>query len=273
MEIYIEDCIIENFLVTFLILKSMQKFFKFQITKFRIIFASFIASVLSVTYPILGYNGIFLTIFKLFIGLLVVCVAIKDKKIISKYLVFLLMTSAYAGLNFLVYYIAYGTINVNDNFPTYILIFLIMLFYYLTTLIFTFLNKKLTISNFVFEIKICNNGNEYFLSAFLDSGNCLLDNDLTPVCIINFNVFNMLYKNINLDDLILKNFKDLKNPHYIKSNFASGSSKMLVFKVDVLKINLQERNIIIKNASLGISYSKFNKNFKTDVLLNINSFI
>jgi len=212
-------------------------------------------------------------LFKLLVGILIVSIAVKGNNIIAKYLIFLLLTSIYAGLNFLIYYLAYGTFNVQDNFPTYILFFLIFLFYYLTNLIFTFLNKKLVISNFVFDVIIFNDKKEYKITAFLDSGNCLLDQDLTPVSIINFKTFSKMFSEIKFDDLLTKNFKHMKSPHYIKSNFAIGGSKMLTFKVDLIKILTNSKEIELHNASLGISYAKFNKNFKSDMLLNINSFI
>lgn len=273
MTVYIEDCLIENFVVTYLIIKCVSFCFKITIKKSRLILSCLLAAVISTFYPLINLNSFLLTIFKLCVGFLITLIDFDKNHFIAKYLAFIFFTALYAGLNIMFYFLIYGTILSYDNFPTYILLFLLVLIYFMVVMCIKFARKKLAISNFVYKVKITNIGKYIMFNAFLDSGNTLLDEDLSPIFIINTNLFNRLYKDISFSDLLTKNFKNLKEPHYIKSAFAYGSGKLLVFCVDNLQII---ENDTVKyeflNAKLGISYSNFNKNFGCDMLLNINAF-
>lgn len=275
MIVYVEDCLIENFVVTFLILKCVCLCFKLKLNKIKIILACLFASTISVLYPLVQINNVLLVVLKLSVGFIIVAIAFDKNNIVAKYITFVFFTALYAGLNILFYYFLYGSVVVYDNFPTYVLLGLLLLIYFLTKQCISLARKKLTISNFVYKVKIKHQGKTIEASAFLDSGNTLTDNDSAPVFIINSKLFNKLYKNISISDLLTKNFKNLNNPHYIKSGFASGSGKILVFSVDcveIMEIN-NVKKIELTNAKLGISYSNFNKNFNCDMLLNINMFV
>lgn len=269
MIVYIEDCLIENFFVTFLVLKCIIAFFKIRSSNIRIIFASIFGAIIALIYPILHINNYLLIIMKLFVAYLIINIAFNYKNIFAKYVAFIFFTALFAGLNILFYYLIYGSLNVTDNFPTYVLLFLIFLIYYMVIAVVKFASQKLAIANFVYKVKICERGKEITINAFLDSGNSLQDDDLSPILIINQKVFNKLYKDISFSDLLVKNFKHLKQPHYVKSCFASGSAKILVFCVDMVLIATNDKQIEIRNAKLGVSYAKFSKETDCDMLLNI----
>ncbi len=272
--VYVEDCLIENFVVTFLVLKCVCLCFKLKENKIRIFGACIFASIISVLYPLVQLNNILLVVLKLSVGFIIVAIALSREYFLAKYISFVFFTALYAGLNILIYYFTYGHLDVYDNFPTYILLGLLLLIYFLTKQCINLARKKLTIANFVYKVKITHQGKTIETNAFLDSGNTLTDTDSTPVFVINSNLFNKLYKNISLSDLLTKNFKNLNNPHYIKSGFANGSGKILVFSVDHVVVETNNiKKIEITNAKLGISYSNFNKNFNCDMLLNINMFV
>ena len=136
------------------------------------------------------------------------------------------------------------------------------------------MQKNFVISNFVYEVTIINDENILRDTAFLDSGNTLIDQEThTPIFIINYKLFSKLYKDVKLEDILSKNYKTLKDPRYIKSGFASGSGKILIFTVDFVEILSKNMQKTIKNAKLGLVYSAFNKNFNCNMLLNINSFV
>ena len=272
MVVYIEDCLIENFVVTFLILKSMCLMFKFTISKVRLFTACILASILATIYPLFYLSGILLILLKLCIGVIITAIAFNDK-IFSKFIMFMIFTAIYGGLNVAIYYIIYGAITINNNFPTYILLIMLLAIYYLVSLCIKVIQKQAAINNFVYKVRILDDKNQVETKAFLDSGNTLLDQDSTPILIINYSLFNKLYSDIQFDDLLTKNFKTLKNPHYVKSAFASGGANLLVFCVDEVQIDINNSFKILKNAKLGVSYAKFNKNFNCDMLLNINIFV
>lgn len=272
MIVYIEDCLIENFFVTFLILKSMSNFLKFSTSKIRLVCACLFASVVSTFYPLLYFDGILLIALKLVVGVVIICIAYKQK-ILSKYIIFMFFTAIFGGLNIAVYYLIYGSIFVNDNFPSYLLIAFLFAVYYLLNMCIKLINKRAVISNFEYAVKIFDGDLIVTTKAFLDSGNTLLDQDSTPILIINYKLFNKLYCDIEISDILAKNYKSLKNPHYVKSKFASGGANILVFDVDEVQIDIAEKQKVLKNAKLGVSYARFNQNFNCDMLLNINIFV
>lgn len=273
MTVYIEDCIIENFVVTFLVIMCVNASLKAKTNKLKVIIACTFASASATFYPLLGLNGFLLFLLKACIGILIVAIVYSSKNFLAKYLAFMFFTALYGGLNMLTYYAVYGTLNVVDNFPTYILLGILLTAYFVIKMSIKYAQKKFVISNFVYNVKITNNGDTFCINAFLDSGNALLDEDSTPIFIINATLFNKLYKNISFSDLLVKNFKNLKEPHYVKSCFASGGANILVFSVE--RVQICENSKITKeftNARLGVSYAKFAKNFDCDMLLNICAF-
>ena len=237
------------------------------------VLVSLLGGAVATFYPIFNFSGILLIAFKLCAGVIIVYFYSGKNKMLAKYIAFILLTALYAGINILVYYMAYGTLNINDNFATHVLLVLLYVVYYFFNSCLKLLKKNLTITNFVYNVKICNDNKEFFDTAFLDSGNTLLDSlDGCPIFIINFKLFKKLYNNISIEDILAKNYKNLTQPHYVKSGFASGGAKILTFVVPQMEILSSHKNITIKNAHLGLVYSKFNKNFNCNMLLNINVF-
>ena len=273
MVIYIEDCLIENFFVTLLLLLTTRRLFKDEASNFKITIASLFGAVISVLYPIFNLQGALLIIFKLAIGVIIVCIALSNKNLIAKYIVFMFATALYGGINILVYSMAYETMEIDDNFPTYILLILLFATYYFCIMLIKLFEKRKVIANFVYDVSIINDDKIIQDVAFLDSGNVLMDTDGSPIFIINMTIFNKLYDDISFEDLLTKNFKHLKSPHYVKSGFASGGGKLLVFSVGILKIQTFDKIIQINNARLGISYTRFDKNFNCNMLLNANAFL
>lgn len=272
MVIYIEDVIIENFLVTLLLLLCLNKLFKIKSSKLRLATVSALAGILSTVYPLISVNGILEIVFKLCFGVVIIYIYSGKAKMFAKYLSFIFLTALFGGINILVYYFAYGTMEISDNFPTYVLIFLLFIIYYLLNSCIKLMQKGFVVSNFIYDIEITDNNISLKDKAFLDSGNTLLDEEGSPVFIINIILFNKLYKNIKIEDLLIKNYQNLKDPHYIKSGYATGGGKILVFSVDKLKIFSSNSNMDIKNAKIGVVYSSFDKNFNCNMLLNINAF-
>ena len=273
MIVYIEDCLIENFLVTYLLLLTLGKVFKEKKANLKLVGVSLLGGLLSILYPLVQISGILLVLLKLAIGLILVCLYNPKGNLLAKYLTFIFLTGLYGGLNILIYNLIYVTTDIADNFPTYILIILLFLIYYLSISLIKLFEKRNVIVNFVYEVAIFNDEKIIYEMAFLDSGNTLVDPyDNLPVFVINAKLFSKLYKDISFEDLLTKNFKNLKNPHYIKSGFAGGTGKLLAFKIDRLEIKITDKNIQINNPTLCISYIGFEKNFKCNMLLGINAF-
>ena len=150
MTIYIEDSIIENFFVTYLLLLCLNKIFGINQKKIRLFFASLLAGIIATFYPLINVSQTLLIIFKLCAGVIIVYAYSGSKhKILAKYIAFMLLTALYAGINILVYYIAYGTLNITENFATHVLIILLYVVYYLFNSCLKLLKK-----NFITKLKI-----------------------------------------------------------------------------------------------------------------------
>ena len=211
MEVYIEDVLIENFFVTLLILLCINKVFKTKPKKIRVVLASLLGAIFALCQPIFSHFWELELIFKLACGVLIVWLNSGTNKLVAKYLTMLLFTTMYAGINLFVYYLAFGTINVLDNFATHILLVILFVSYYIINSCLGLMQKNFVVSSFVYGIKITNANGQFKDVAFLDSGNALIDPQTnSPVFIINFKLFSKLYKDITISDILIKNYKTQK---------------------------------------------------------------
>ena len=79
MIVYIEDTLIENFLVTYLILNIVFSFVCQDKNKIRHLLASIFGAVVALLYPILNLNGILVFLLKMMLGYIITIIAYKAK--------------------------------------------------------------------------------------------------------------------------------------------------------------------------------------------------
>lgn len=130
------------------------------------------------------------------------------------------------------------------------------------------ISESKKISSFSFQLKIVDNGREIVEEGYLDSGNVLRDKvSGKPVVLINFEVFHKLYDKVSFVSAVAKtyDYSTFKNGHFLSINSVGGKGEILVFSVDELWIG---KNKFVKNATLGLSFSGFEKSFGKNVLLN-----
>jgi|GEM_PF-2893664 len=116
---------------------------------------------------------------------------------------------------------------------------------------------------FEYKITFYEKENVFSAIAYLDSGNFLEDN-LTglPIVIVDYNVFFHL-SGCRIEDLLI-NKCNLKNSHYINYSTISGSEKMLVFDIDRVEIDGQE-----KKCHLGLNLKGFEKGYSALFGVNV----
>ena len=105
--------------------------------------------------------------------------------------------------------------------------------------------------------------------GYLDSGNVLYDTiTKKPIVLVTYDVFHKFYEDVSLMSLITKDVSScsIKNGHYIKINSVGKGTIILIFTVDQLKVEGDER--MYKNVALGVSFSGFEKSFGKNVLLH-----
>lgn len=235
--IYIDELIILNFIVDFLILKTTSKILKLNVTTLRIILSSLFGEI-SLLYLFVNLNNLELTIFKLLIGVIMNLIAFSynDLKEFIKRLIYFYMFSFFLGGT--LYYLKIESLVKYQYYLLLIPIIMNILKY------FTYNLKNIISLRHKVTIYL-KNGKVLYLNGYMDTGNTLKE----PYSNKNVIIIN---KNIN-ENFFLVPFKTIDNSSLIKC-----------FKPKKVYIDgLGERKDIV----VGISNKKF-KGF--NCLLNYN---
>ncbi len=235
--IYIDELIILNFIIDFLILKTTSKILKLNTTRLKIILSSLFGEI-SLLYLFINLNNIELTIFKLLIGIIMNLIAFgfNDIKEFVKNLIYFYMFSFFLGGT--LYYLKIESLVKYQYYLILIPLIMNILKY------FTYNLKNIISLRHKVTIYL-KNGKILYLNGYMDTGNTLKD----PYSNKNVIIIN---KEIN-ENYFLVPFKTIDNSSFIKC-----------FKPKKVYIDgLGERNDIV----VGISNKKF-KGF--NCLLNYN---
>lgn len=280
MVIYIEQILIDNFIINYFIILTLSFIFKVKLKKINIILSSALGSVVALITPILNFNLLFSVLSKLLLSLSMVAILKrynKFKEFILYYLSFLIITFMFGGACLFILTMFDNNFSAS-NYYSYSLplgVIVIITFFLTVTLknIFSNLYARKKVSSFVYKIKVYNNNEFDELTAYLDSGNFLKDN-LTnkPITIIDYNSLKNLFKNVSLTDILLNKTQNLstefKNPHLMNVSSVSMTSKLLVLEVDKLEIYLENKVNIIEQACIGLSIKTFINDLGYNALLN-----
>lgn len=261
MKIVIEYVLIENFLINLIVLKTVALFLK---EKGRLLLLSAaLGAVVTLLCPILNLTTFGSFLLQAGCAVFYVCISFKFsgfKKFAYLYLSYFAAAFLYGGAC----YFFEGLFN---QASLIIVLLVVVAVYICVNFLFKRRQKKKSLENFCFDIKIVVGGQEFDFKAFLDSGNFLSD-PITgkPVCLINFKAFSTLFKEIELEDVLRKNdkLKKLKFAHFINFNTLNSSDKILVFQADTLKIGQKS----FDRPTLGLSLKNFNQTFGTDIILH-----
>ena len=271
MTVFIEDTIIENFLVTYLILHIVFSFVLEEKSMLRIVFASIFASMVALLYPIINLSGTLLLILKLFTGYIITLIAYKTvllKNQIFFFVMFMFTTAVYGGINLMIYYCLYGDFASSQKLPTVLIVCVFCVVSYFLNQCKIKLYSKKQINNFLFDVTITNNNWVLKTKAYLDTGNVLKDNKTQkPITLINFKVFEELNPDFTIDKLITKNLSGLQNGRYITVKTATSTNTLLVFDADKLEIKDINQSKIITSPSFALSKVKIT-GLNCDVILN-----
>lgn len=281
MIIYIEQVLIDNFIINFFIILTLKAILKAKINKINMVLSSLLGSVVALLLPLFGFNLIINSLVKILLSLVMVIILkkfVKLKEYILYYLTFLLITFLYGGacLFILMYFDKNFKIN---NFTTYslplgvivLIVFFIMIV--IKNIFKNFYNRK-NINNYVYKIVIENNAEKDELLGFLDSGNTLVDS-LTgkPITVVNYSSLKNVLKDISITDIILnketKLNKFFKNVHIIETtSIGNNKNKILIIEVEKLEIYLDNSVNIINNAIIGLTLKNFINDLGYNALLN-----
>ena len=204
--IYIDELILLNFIIDFLILKSTSKILKLNNTTLKIVLSSVFGEI-SILYLFINLNNIELTIFKLLIGIIMNLIAFgfDDIKEFIKNVIYFYMFSFFLGGA--LYYLKIESLVKYQYYLLLIPLIMNILKY------FTYNLKNIISLRHKVTIYL-KNGKVLYLNGYMDTGNTLKDPYSNKnVIIINKdideNFFLVPYKTIDNSSLI-KCFKPKK---------------------------------------------------------------
>ncbi len=274
MIVYIEDVLIENFLVTYLIISMSYLIISQKPKLARHILASLLGACIALVYPLLSLNTPLLTLLKICFGFVISLVAYsgKTKKQLLFYLIFMFTTAIYGGINLMISFCIYGDFSTQQKLPTILIVFVLLIVTYLIKQCERVIYKRKKISNFIYDVVIKNNDQVVKTKAYLDTGNVLVDPvDNRPVTLVGYKVFQKLCSEFAATNFLTKSTTGLKNGHYINVKTATGNDSLLVFDIDSLEIKNSEKSLQIENPIFALSKVKLS-GLDCDVILNANLF-
>ena len=238
MTIYLDLVMILNFVIDFILLLTVSLILKRNVKITRIILGSFFGGI-SILFLFFNINSILLFLFKLIMSIFMILITFGFKTI--KYtlvnLLYLYMSSIVLGgflyfLNLEFSYKHIGIIFFNNglsiNFIFLIIFSPIILYIYIKQT----KNLRYNYSNY-YNIEIVKKSKKYKYTAYMDSGNVLVDN-LTKKCVILIDKRKLLF-----------NIKEFRLIPYMGVN---GNNMIKVVKIDKLIFNNKEYD----NVLLGI---------------------
>ena len=252
MKIYLDLIMILNFAIDFILLLTVSLILKRNVKLTRIMLGSFVGG-LSILFLFFNINSFILFLLKLFISILMILITFgyKTLKYTLVNLLYLYMSSIVLGgflyfLNLEFSYKHIGIIFFNNglsiNFIFLILFSPLILYIYIKQT----KNLRYNYSNY-YNIEIINNNKKYKYTAYMDSGNVLVDT-LTNKPVILIDKRKLLF-----------NIKEFRLIPYMGVN---GSNIIKVIKIDKLIFNNKEYSNILLGIMDKISLDGI------DVILN-----
>lgn len=264
--VYIEQVVIDNVVINYILLFLTGKILSLNIKKSRIFIASFFGMLVTLVYPLLSFDGILLLIFKTLLGIVIISISFEYKtlkKFLLIFLTFVFLTGIFGGLIFAILLaispdlkLENGTFIYTHNVPIGVYILITSIIAKVSFDIFSQSKKRISFKQLEYQMKVKNKGKEFDLKVFLDTGNLLLDTKTQkPVIVVSFKTFKKIF-NLKTHDFILGNYI-IPSSRYISVQFATKSARMLIFPVDSVEIFSNEKTKSITNAILGLGTFNF----------------
>jgi len=230
MKIYLDLVMILNFVIDFILLLTVSLILKRNVSITRIMLGAFIGGI-SIIFLFFNINSITLFLFKIIISIFMTIISFKyiNLKYTLVNLLYLYMSSIILGgflylLNIQFSYKQIGIIFINNglsiNFIFLLITSPIILYIYIKQT----KNLRYNYSNY-YNIEIINKNKKYKYTAYMDSGNVLIDN-LTKKSVILIDKRKLLF--------------DIKEFRLIPYIGVNGSNMIKVIKIDKLLFNNKE---------------------------------
>lgn len=265
MEIYIEDAILQNVIINFMLLEISQKAILQKCRKLKTFFVSILGACFAVGLTFFQFSTFLTFAIKMICGILMTVIMIKNfklKQFLLFYFVFLSSTFIMGGL-------CMALQNLFQNKLSGVVIVLAIFVFYiiLKNLLKQFYVKK-KLNNFYYKLQLILSDKKVNIKAYLDSGNLLQDKSTgCPILIIDYKTFEQLFgEKISIIDYLQNRLDKKLKGKYLNYQTVNGQSKMFVCSIDkvILKTN---NNIEELNVMLGLT-SNFDTSFDCQGLLS-----
>ena len=268
MKIYIEYVLLQNIIINYFLIYLSILSIKIIPNKWRIFFSAFLGALGSIIYPYV-INVYIINMYKVALAFVMVWMAVgkaKTKNILFAMLALCVYTYCFGGL---IYALGGQSILSGYLISSRIMWSIcgaIVAFFVVMKMFTKRQYKWHKAKQYVYEITLFNDNRHFSTTAYLDTGNNLMDNDHTPITIITPAVLVNIC-DISLAQLFKKDLTNttLKHVHFLNYGTVSSNGKMLVFKIDKISIKNQNTSYTYSNASCGLVYKQMHK---YNVLLN-----
>lgn len=259
MEVYIEDAILQNLLINFMLLKLTAFCIRDKISFIKIFLSATVGTIFAVILVFFNLNFYFSLVLKALCGLIMILIVTKKisiKKFLFSYFIFLTSTFIMGGL----------ILSLQNSFSgfdiNYALLVIFVFYVILKNLVNEFYRKR-TVTNFIYDLTLQNENKKIDIRVYLDSGNLLQDDKSgLPILIVNFNTFEKIFiDKVNIFDYLTQKLDKKIKGHYIVYRTLSGTDKMFVCKIDKISIKNTFKKEI--NVLLGLGKNTFkNKDYE-----------
>ncbi len=243
MIIYVEDVLINNFIIDYLTLKATFALTGTPLSKGRLFLCAFFGSILALIFPLIESEKVLSSIIRVVSGCLITLIAYKGKSL-RKYF---LNTAVFFTYTFLLIGVILGISSLlNLNVENSIIISFIALPVYFLLKIFgaviTYLYRQKSVRVLTYRVELSLMNKKVNCTGFLDTGNGLYYKD-NPVIVCNKDfALSLMGENVGKIKLNKMPFSTV-----------NGNGENLCFNLDLIKIYLTDKPNIFNNVTIMVS--------------------
>lgn len=269
MKIYIEEFVAINSLMywTFLFLTCYIS--KFETSKFRLIAGSLIGGITSLLFSSPNLSQLEIVFLQIVLCGFLASFLVKNlnaKKFVTTFFIITLLSNIFsfilAGCKKLI--IKNNTI-ISSRLPTLLSLAIIFLIFLILKFLLDLVRQKLKQTTNLIETELEYKNKKIKTIGLVDTGNNLCFKN-SPVSFINFEIFSKL-TGISLTDFLSKNYC-INNSDFVNVNSLAGTKKLLLIKLNKIKLKIQNKYQIIENPQVAVSLKINKKDYK--MILNHN---
>lgn len=283
MELYIEYVIIDNIVINTLILLCVKATMKLKAKFYRIFISATLGTIFAVCYPLWNLSSLSLLPMKLMLGGIMVLIIAPYKSVkdyFFSFIFFILYTLLLGGACIATLMMMGTSIEelsagyYNTVVPVGIVLLIVALYVAIIISVVRYISARKNISPFIREVELKVAKKVLKFSAFIDSGNKLIDHKTgLPVIILSISALEKYFSKEQIECLLQNpvgaKHLNFKGVHTISYSTISGENrKMIVFEADSICIKQQDKEYITNKFMVGLTHKSFTDSIKYEMLLN-----